>query len=85
MSEINKLNITQEDGNIIRLTFVKTDYQPRASILILHGMAEHQNRYLTLQNISLSKDMMHIYDHRGHGLDRKFKELGFLLPVRVIR
>lgn len=78
MSEINKLNITQEDGNIIRLTFVKTDYQPRASILILHGMAEHQNRYLTFAEYLAEQGYdAYLYDHRGHGLDRKFKELGF--------
>lgn len=50
---------------------------PKASIQILHGMAEHKGRYKELL-IYLALNDIHvvIHNHRGHGSDAKSSELG---------
>lgn len=78
MNVINYITIKQKDGYNTRLTYLSCQKKPIASILILHGMAEHQKRYYSFSQylLSLGYDV-YIYDHRGHGTDKKIRELGF--------
>ena len=75
----NYITIKQKDGHITKLTYLSSSKRPKASILILHGMAEHQDRYTSYVQylVDLGFDVF-IYDHRGHGTDKKLSELGFL-------
>lgn len=79
MNEVNYITIKQKDGYITKLTHQSCPKKPKASILILHGMAEHQKRYLTFATYltNLGYDVYY-YDHRGHGIDKKLSELGFI-------
>lgn len=76
--KVKYIAIKQQDGYITRLTFFSCPNKPKASILILHGMAEHQKRYYSFAKylIGLGYDV-YLYDHRGHGTDKKISELGF--------
>lgn len=75
---INRITITQADKT---KTFVYPYYtdrsEPLGSVLVLHGMAEHHERYTAfLEFLNQSGYDAFIYDHRGHGHDCKFEELG---------
>lgn len=78
MSVCNHITIKQKDGYLTKLTCFKSLNRPKASVLILHGMAEHQKRYFTFAGYlnDLGYDVF-LYDHRGHGTDKKLSELGF--------
>jgi len=78
MNEVTYTAIKQKDGYITKLTHYICPKRPKASILILHGMAEHQKRYQSFAEylVNLGFDVFS-YDHRGHGTDKKFSELGF--------
>ncbi|TAH65665.1 MAG: alpha/beta fold hydrolase [Anaerolineaceae bacterium] len=78
MKAINYITIKQKDGYITKLTYLSCPKKPKASILILHGMAEHQKRYTSYAQylVDLGFDVF-LYDHRGHGTDKKLNELGF--------
>jgi len=81
MNEINYIAIKQKDGYITKVTYISSQKRPKASILILHGMAEHQKRYLVFaQYLSDNGFDVYLYDHRGHGTDKKLSELGFFSP-----
>ena len=44
------------------------DGEPRAILLVIHGLAEHSGRYTNLVNYFLAKGYaVYSYDHRGHG------------------
>ncbi len=78
MSEVAYTTIKQKDGYILKITHYKAAARPRASILILHGMAEHQKRYQKFAEFLVEHNYdVFTYDHRGHGTERKFNELGF--------
>ncbi len=78
MNEVTFTAIKQKDGYITKLTHYVCSKRPKASILILHGMAEHQKRYQSFAEylVNLGYDVF-CYDHRGHGVDKKLSELGF--------
>lgn len=78
MGEVIYIQIKQEDGYKTKVTHYICPDKPKASILILHGMAEHQNRYQHFAKylISAGYDVF-CYDHRGHGKDKLIKELGY--------
>ncbi len=78
MNDDAYIAIKQKDGYIIKVTHYSCPKRPKASILILHGMAEHQKRYQTfaLYLVNNGYDVF-TYDHRGHGTERKMSELGF--------
>lgn len=49
------------------------------SVVILHGMCEHHKRYLHFANFLNEQGYdVYLYDHRGHGTDKKLEELGFI-------
>lgn len=78
MNEVAYISIKHKDGYSIKLTHYNCSKRPKASILILHGMAEHQKRYhaFALYLLNNGYDVF-IYDHRGHGTERKMSELGY--------
>jgi alpha-beta hydrolase superfamily lysophospholipase len=81
MSEVNYTSIKQKDGYVIKLAHYVCPKKPKASVLILHGMAEHQKRYQAFAEYLVNQDYdVYTYDHRGHGIDRKLSELGFFAP-----
>ena len=70
--------ITQKDSYKTVLYHFYSDAEPKASIIILHGMAEHHKRYYTFAKFLNSNGLdVYLYDHRGHGTDKIMKELGF--------
>ena len=78
MSEVNYISIKQNDGYITKLTHYTCPDKPKASILILHGAAEHQKRYNDFAKFLVDNSYdVYCYDHRGHGTDKKLNELGF--------
>jgi alpha-beta hydrolase superfamily lysophospholipase len=81
MEAVTYTAIKQKDGYITKLTHYVCPKIPTASILILHGMAEHQKRYQPFAEflVNLGYDVF-CYDHRGHGIDKKLSELGFFFP-----
>ncbi|NLJ95911.1 MAG: alpha/beta hydrolase [Clostridiales bacterium] len=78
MMEVNYISIKQNDDYVTKLTYFSSPKKPKASILILHGMAEHHKRYYDFAEylVGLGYDVF-LYDHRGHGTDKKLSELGF--------
>lgn len=78
MKATNYITIKQKDGYITKLTYLSCPKRPKASILILHGMAEHQKRYGSFTQYLVDQGFdVFLYDHRGHGIDKKLNELGF--------
>ncbi len=70
--------IIQNDSYKTVLYHFYSDAEPKASIIILHGMAEHHKRYYTFAKFLNSNGLdVYLYDHRGHGTDKIMKELGF--------
>lgn len=78
MSEITVTALKQKDDYITKLTHYICPTNPKASILLLHGMAEHQKRYQDFANFLVNEGYdVYTYDHRGHGINTKLSELGF--------
>lgn len=78
--EATFVRIQQADGYQTRLFCYETSADVvLGNILILHGMAEHHNRYLSFIRF-LNKEGFDVYayDHRGHGTDKQLSELGYL-------
>jgi len=83
MKTANYIKIRQKDGYVTKLKCIYSPDKPKASILILHGMAEHHNRYLAFsQYLADSGFDVYLYDHRGHGYDTKLSDLGFFAENR---
>jgi alpha-beta hydrolase superfamily lysophospholipase len=81
MNDVTYITIKQKDGYIIKVTHYSCPKRPKASILILHGMAEHQKRYQAFAGYLVNNGYdVFTYDHRGHGTERKLSELGFFGP-----
>ena len=79
MIDVNYISIKQKDGYITKLIHYMSQTKPKASILILHGMAEHHQRYLPFAEYLVKQNFdVFCYNHRGHGTDKQLKELGFL-------
>lgn len=78
--ESTTLKISQNDGYSTRLFCFPTSQKTvSGTVLLLHGMAEHLERYedficrLTKEGLDV-----YIYDHRGHGTNKNIEELGFV-------
>lgn len=78
--EPTKIQITQNDGYKTSLLLFETSGEASlGSVLIMHGMAEHYGRYLDfIQALNREGFDVYIYNHRGHGTDKKLSELGFI-------
>ena len=82
MNDVINITIKQKDGYTITLTQYNCPNRPKASVLILHGMAEHQKRYQAFaQYLAANGYDVFSYDHRGHGSNQKLSELGFFAPA----
>ena len=78
--------LSQEDGHLTKLYAFLCDDAPRASLLVLHGMAEHHKRYLGFaQTLADNGVDVYLYDHRGHGTHCKLEELGHLASSKGYR
>ncbi|NLZ82253.1 MAG: alpha/beta hydrolase [Clostridiales bacterium] len=78
MYEVNEIIINQNDGYASKLTQYVSGEEPKSSLLILHGMAEHQERYQEFAGFLADNGIdVYTYNHRGHGSDQKIKDLGF--------
>lgn len=78
MNEVNYISVKQREGYVTKLTHYVCPKTPKASILILHGMAEHQKRYQLFNEYLLGQGYdVYCYDHRGHGTDKMLSSLGF--------
>ncbi len=75
---ITKVSITQSDKYQTTLFAYLTDSETvKGSIAILHGMAEHHERYNKFAGFLTDHGYdVYMYDHRGHGHGTKFEELG---------
>lgn len=79
MADIQYISIKQRDGYTTSLSQFFSSKKPKGSILILHGMAEHQERYYDFVNYLINLEFdVYIYDHRGHGKSTKINNLGFI-------
>lgn len=76
----DELLLIHDDGYKTTLYPFFTDQEEcRGTILVLHGMAEHHERYREF-TLFLNENGfdVYLYDHRGHGTDKKLEELGFI-------
>ncbi|WP_343208786.1 alpha/beta fold hydrolase [Anaerolentibacter hominis] len=70
--------VIQKDGYETTLYHYKTDKNPKASILLLHGMAEYCERYEPFAAYLTKHGYdFYTYNHRGHGSDNQTGLLGF--------
>lgn len=70
--------IRQKDGYLINVECYKSTSPRRGSLLVLHGMAEHYERYDTFANFLTNHGFdVYLYSHRGHGTHLADHELGF--------
>lgn len=77
----NRITITQEHdkSKTVLYPFYTESDKPLGTVLVLHGMAEHHGRYLGfIEFLNECGYDVFTYDHRGHGLDCKFEELGYI-------
>ena len=74
---INKVVLTQEDKYQTTVYSYNTDAEVKGTVVVLHGMAEHHERYVPFAKfLNANGYDVYLYDHRGHGTDKKFDELG---------
>lgn len=75
--DITRITITQTDKYKTIVYPFYTEKEPLGSVVLLHGMAEHHARYKGfIDFLNASGYDAFIYDHRGHGTDKKYEELG---------
>ncbi len=80
MLQAKNLTIKQADGYT---TIIYPRYSEAkkllGSVVIMHGMCEHHKRYLHFANFLNEQGFdVYLYDHRGHGRDKKLEELGYI-------
>ena len=76
--KIEALQVTQTDGHIINVEHYTSTSTTYGSILVLHGMAEHFERYDTFATFLANHGYdVYLYSHRGHGTHLKEHDLGF--------
>ncbi|MBR5967479.1 MAG: lysophospholipase [Lachnospiraceae bacterium] len=75
---INRVVLTQDDKYQTTVYTYNTDAEEvKGTVVVLHGMAEHHERYIPFANFLNGHGYdVFLYDHRGHGTDKKFEELG---------
>lgn len=73
------IRIQQDDGYVTALyPFYTTASSAIGSIVVFHGMAEHHERYHEFAYFLNEHGFdVYLYDHRGHGTDKKLDDLGF--------
>ncbi len=78
--EIEKITLTQKDKyQTVIYPHFTNDKEVKGSVVILHGMAEHHERYNGFADFLAAKGYdVFLFDHRGHGKDKKYEELGHI-------
>lgn len=77
--KMNSDVVLQKDGYKTLLYHVYNSQEPKASIIVLHGMIEHHRRYEKFANYLAAQGIdVYLYDHRGHGTDKDLKKVGFI-------
>jgi len=62
-------SVAAPDGTLLHTRHWQPDGKPWATLLILHGLAEHSGRYERTGNLLADAGLdVHSYDLRGHGL-----------------
>ncbi len=76
------ISIPQKNHHTTLLYPYRTESERAAgSVVVLHGMAEHHERYRPFAKFLNSQGYdVYLYDHRGHGMDRPAEELGYFAP-----
>jgi len=75
---MNEVKIKQEDGYVTTVYPYYTSGESKGSVLVFHGMAEYHQRYIAFAEYLNKRGYdVFLYDHRGHGTDKKLEELGF--------
>lgn len=71
--------LNQSDGSKTRIyPYLSSADSIKGSFLILHGMAEHHKRYEQFAHyLNEAGYDVYLYNHRGHGTDKKDEELGY--------
>lgn len=76
--QTNSWIIEQSDGYKTKVYHYAVDKKPLASLLFLHGMAEHLHRYSKFASFLTEQGIdFYIYNHRGHGEDTAIDNLGY--------
>ncbi|MDD7281474.1 alpha/beta hydrolase [Floccifex sp.] len=70
---------SKQDGLVLEGICMEPDNQAKGIIQIVHGMAEHKERYLPFMRYLCAKDyVVIIHDHRGHGQSiKESDDLGY--------
>lgn len=77
---MDTIKYTHPDGYETNLIFYPSN-TPKATLLLLHGMSEHYERYLDFINFLNSNSVdCYVYNHRGHGKDFSVADQGRALP-----
>lgn len=72
------LQVRQTDGHITNIDYYTSTSKKYGSILVLHGMAEHYERYDTFATFLANHGYdVYLYSQRGHGTHLQEHELGF--------
>lgn len=80
MSKEDFITILQADGyhTILYPNYSKSK-ELKGSIVIFHGMCEHCKRYrIFIDFLNQNGYDVYIYNHRGHGMEKKLSDLGFI-------
>lgn len=80
MSKVDTFSVIQRDGyeTIVYPKYTLLD-ERKGSVVILHGMCEHHERYYPFADFLNEQGYdVYMYDHRGHGTDKKLEDLGFI-------
>lgn len=68
------------NGQSLDIYQINPSYDPKGIVVIVHGMAEHKERYANMMH-ALEDDgwIALIYDQRGHGRSvKRFEDLGYM-------
>ena len=78
--ETSRITLRQEDKTTTTIYANLSDVStPIGSVLLLHDMAEHHGRFDDFIKILNQKGYdTYSYDHRGHGSEIRYEELGFI-------
>jgi len=75
------MKVIQPDGRTIPVSCYSSIPKAKGSILVLHGMAEHFERYDHFASLLASNGYdVYLYSHRGHGMSLNKQELGYFAP-----
>jgi len=67
--------LTRPDGEVLSCYDWRSEVQPRAVLVVAHGMGEHAGRYRTSLDMLINSGIIiYALDHRGHGKTMKLNK-----------